>query len=152
MMSEKQGRHYEELYNRLLERGKLMHINNKKRIRIGLVLLALLPAILIIIRRLTDSDRVVFLIIWVLCMFAVSVYLIGIEYIDDSLQKTLEDVTQRDADFGELLPDSEKLHDRIHERIRERAAELIRDGYYSEPYDMVVERVESDHESEGAEQ
>lgn len=151
-MSEKQGRHYEELYNRLLERGKLMHINNKKRIRIGLVLLALLPAILIIIRWLTDSDRVVFLIIWVLCMFAVSVYLIGIEYIDDSLQKTLEDVTQRDADFGELLPDSEQLHDRIHERIRERAAELIRDGYYSEPYDMVVERVESDHESEGAEQ
>jgi len=151
-MSEKQGRHYEELYNRLLERGKLMHINNKKRIRIGLVLLALLPAILIIIRRLTDSDRVVFLIIWVLCMFAVSVYLIGIEYIDDSLQKTLEDVTQRDADFGELLPDSEELHDRIHERIRERAAELIRDGYYSEPYDMVVERVESDHESEGGQQ
>lgn len=151
-MSEKQGRHYEELYNRLLERGKLMHINNKKRIRIGLVLLALLPAILIIIRLLTDSDRVVFLIIWVLCMFAVSVYLIGIEYIDDSLQKTLEDVTQRDVDFGELIPDSEELHDRIHERIRERAVELLRDGYYSEPYDKVVERVESDHESEGEEQ
>lgn len=151
-MSEKQGRHYEELYNRLLERGEAMHINNKKRIRIGLIVLALLPVILILIRWLTDSDKIIFLIIWVLCMFAASIYLISIEFIDDSLQKTLEDVTQRDADFGELILDSEELHDRIHERIRGRAAELMRDGYYSEPYDKVVKRVESDHESEGGEQ
>ena len=134
-MSE-QDRHYEDLYSRLLERGETMHANNKKRIRIGLILLGLLPAVLIIIRLLTDSDRVVFLIIWVLCMFAICTYLISIEFIDDSLRKTLEEVTEREADFGELIPDSEAVHNRIHEHV----AELVRSGYTGRPYDEVVER------------
>ena len=134
-MSE-QDRHYEDLYSRLLERGETMHANNKKRIRIGLILLGLLPAVLIIIRLLTDSDRVVFLIIWVLCMFAICTYLISIEFIDDSLRKTLEEVTEREADFGELIPDSEAVHNRIHKHV----AELVRSGYTGRPCDKVVER------------
>lgn len=134
-MSE-QDRHYEDLYSRLLERGETMHANNKKRIRIGLILLGLLPAVLIIIRLLTDSDRVVFLIIWVLCMFAICTYLISIEFIDDSLRKTLEEVTERESDFGELIPDSEAVHNRIHKHV----AELVRSGYTGRPCDKVVER------------
>lgn len=134
-MSE-QDRHYAELYERLFEKGETMHANNKKRIRIGLILLGLLPVILIIIRLLTDSDRVVFLIIWVLCMFAICIYLVSIEFIDDSLRKTLEDVTERDTDFGELIPDSEAVHNRIHKHI----AELVRSGYTGRPCDKVVER------------
>ena len=118
--------HYEDLYNRLLERGELMHRNNKKRIRIGLVILALLPPLLIFIRWATDSDRVVFLIIWVLCMFAACIYLISIEFIDDQLQKTLSEVTEREAGFDELIPGTEQLEERIaerHERIQERRQE-----------------------------
>ena len=140
-----QDRHYEELYGRLLERGEAMHANNKKRIRAGLVVLALLPVILILIRLLTDSDRVVFLIIWVLCMFAVCTYLISIEFIDDSLRKTLEEVTEREADFGELIPDSAEVHNRIHEHVHE----LVRSGYTGRPYDKVVERtVKTESEDE----
>ena len=134
-MSE-QDRHYVELYERLLERGEAMHANNKKRIRVGLILLGLLPVILIIIRLLTDSDRVVFLIIWVLCMFAICSYLISIEFIDDSLKKTLEDVTEKEADFGVLIPDSAEVRNRIHEHV----AELVRSGYTGRPYNKVVER------------
>jgi hypothetical protein len=134
-MSE-QDRHYVELYERLLVRGEAMHANNKKRIRVGLILLGLLPVILIIIRLLTDSDRVVFLIIWVLCMFAVCIYLISIEFIDDSLGKTLEDVTEKEADFGVLIPDSAEVHNRIYEHV----AELVRSGYTGRPCNKVVER------------
>ena len=125
-MNDMQDRHYEELYNRLLERGEAMHINNKKRIRVGLIILALLPVILIFIRRATDSDRIVFLIIWVLCMFALCIYLMSIEFIDDRLQKTLEEVTEREADMGGLIIGTEQLGERIverHERIQERRQE-----------------------------
>ena len=140
-----QDRHYEELYGRLLERGEAMHANNKKRIRAGLVVLALLPVILILIRLLTDSDRVVFLIIWVLCMFAVCTYLISIEFIDDSLRKTLEEGTEREADFGELIPDSCEVHNRIHEHVHE----LVTSGYTGRAYDKVVERaVKTESEDE----
>ena len=121
-----QDRHYEELYNRLYERGETLHKNNKKRIRTGLIILALLPVILIVIRLLTDSDRVVFLIIWIFCTFVTAMYLIGIEFIDDQLEKTLEDVTEREAEFDELFIGTEQLGERIserHGRIQERRQE-----------------------------
>ena len=35
-----QEKHYEELFNRLLERGNSLHASNKKRIRIGMIFLA----------------------------------------------------------------------------------------------------------------
>ena len=115
---------YEELYNRLLERGITLHENNKKRIRIGLIFLIVFTVLMILIRLITDSDRVVFMILWVVGMFAISIYLISVEYIDDSIRKTLEDVSEREADFGELLPDSEQMRERVHSHIQERHEEI----------------------------
>ena len=111
---------YEELYNRLLERGMALHENNKKRIRAGLIFLIVFTVLMILIRLITDSDRVVFMILWVVGMFAASIYLISVEYIDDSIQKTLEDVSEREADFGVLLPDSEQVREKVQSRIQER--------------------------------
>ena len=127
MDEHRQDSRYEELYTQLLERGMDLHANNKRRIRIGLILLLLLPAILGIILKMTGSDKIVFLLIWVFCMFVICIYLITIEYIDDSVRKTLEEVTDREADFDELLVDSEKLEERIasrREELRERVRQL----------------------------
>ena len=108
-MDDRQDSRYEELYEQLLERGLDMHMHNKRRIRNGMILLLLLPVILGVILWVTGSDKIVFLIIWVICMFILSIYLITIEYIDDSVEKTLEEVTDREADFGELFPGTEQL-------------------------------------------
>ena len=115
-MDDRQDSRYEELYQQLLERGLDMHVHNKRRIRNGMILLLLLPVILGVILWVTGSDKIVFLLIWVLCMFALSIYLITIEYIDDSVEKTLEEVTDREADFGVLFPGTEQLGERISER------------------------------------
>jgi beta-lactamase regulating signal transducer with metallopeptidase domain len=120
----KQDIRYEELYNRLLERGIALHENNKKRIRAGLIFLAVFTVLMILIRYITDSDRVVFMILWVVGMFAASIYLISVEYIDDSIQKTLEEVSEREADFGELLPDSSQMRERVQSRIQEKHEEI----------------------------
>lgn len=120
----KQDIRYEELYNRLLERGVALHENNKKRIRAGLIFLAVFTVLMILIRYITDSDRVVFMILWVVGMFAASIYLISVEYIDDSIQKTLEEVSEREADFGELLPDSSQVRERVQSRIQEKHEEI----------------------------
>lgn len=137
MDHQKQDDRYEELYTNLLEYGLNVHLGNKKRIRIGLVILLLLPFILEVIRRLTDSDKIIFLLVWVFLMFALCIYLIGVEYLDDSARKILEDVTDREADFGELIPDSEmieenisKHHDKVHARIHlrhERRQQRLKD-------------------------
>ena len=50
MDKNKQDVRYEELYNRLLERGMALHENNRKRIGIGLVFLAVFTVLMILIR------------------------------------------------------------------------------------------------------
>ena len=124
----KQDIRYEELYGRLLDRGMALHENNRKRIKAGLIFLAVFTVLMILIRMITDSDRVVFMILWVIGMFAASIYLISVEYIDDSIRKTLEDVSEREADFGELLPDSTVVREMVQSRIQERQ-ELIHTHY-----------------------
>jgi len=120
----KQDIRYEELYNRLLERGMALHENNKKRIRSGLISLAVFSVLMILVRMITNSDRVVFMILWVVGMFVISIYLISVEYIDDSIRKTLEDVSDRETDFGMLLPDSEQVREKVQSRIQEKQEEL----------------------------
>lgn len=128
MEDHKQDSRYELLYTQLLERGMDMHMSNKRRIRKGIILLILLPLILGIIREVTDSDRIVFLIIWVFCMFVISIYLITVEYIDDAVQKTLADVTESETEFGGLVAGTEQLEERIserHARVRAMILEQI---------------------------
>lgn len=119
----RQNLNYEELYDRLYERGETLHRSNQKRIRIGLIFLAVFTVAMILIRWITGSDRVVFLVIWVIGMFAISIYLISIEYIDSSVQKTLEDVTERETGFDDLLPDSENVRELLQARLAERREE-----------------------------
>ena len=119
MEDHRQDRRYEELYSQLLERGLDMHVNNKKRIKVGLILLVILPVILEIIRRLTESDKIFFLIIWVFCMFITCIYLISIEYIDDSIH-----VTDREADFDELFMGTEQIGEKLSERRENRQRKL----------------------------
>ena len=122
-------RQYEELYTELLDRGDQLHSSNKRRIRRGIVFLIILPVVLDFIRWITDSDKVVFLIIWIMIMFVVSAYLISIEYLDSAIESTLKDVTDTEAEFDDLLPRPDlrrtDLHERIVARIAERRAERV---------------------------
>lgn len=124
MDKNRQDIRYEELYNRLLERGMALHTNNKKRIRVGLIFLGVFTVLMILIRLLTDSDRVVFLILWVIGMFITSIYLITVEYIDDSIEKTLDEVSEREAGFDDLIPDTDQVRKKVHSRLQEHHEEV----------------------------
>ena len=135
---------YEDLYNRLLDRGMALHESNKKRIRVGLVLLGLFTVLMILIRLITDSDRVVFMILWVVGMFIISIYLISVEYIDDSIRKTLEDVSDREADFGVLLPDSEQVRAKVQTRLQEKHEEI--QSHIQERHEEIQSHIQEKHE------
>ena len=132
---------YEALYTELLDRGDQLHEANKRRIRRGLITLIVLPVVLDFIRLVTDSDKVVFLIIWIFIMFVLSAFLISIEYLDSAIEKTLVDVTDTEADFDGLLPKPELPVSDLHERIRERINELREDK-------LAEEETEVDEEAE----
>ena len=87
---------YEDSYNWLLSFAQKVNAGNKKRMKICVVLLILLPFIIDGIRVLTDSDKIVFLLIWVVSTTLVCVYMIGLEYVNDSVQKKLDELTPRE--------------------------------------------------------
>ena len=62
-----------------------------------------LPVVLLLARRLTDSNRVAFLLIWIFCMFVLAGYLIWIAYIDDSIQKKMREALETEKQFDDLL-------------------------------------------------
>ena len=144
MDKKKQDIRYEDLYNRLLDRGMALHESNKKRIRVGLVFLGVFTVLMILIRLITNSDRVVFMILWVVGMFAISVYLISVEYIDDSIRKTLEDVSDREADFGVLLPDSEQVREKVQTRLQEKHEEI--QSHIQERHEEIQSHIQEKHE------
>ena len=110
---------YEGLYAELYERAESLHQSNKARIRRGLIGLVILPVVLLIIRTLTDSDKVVFLIIWIICMFILCAYLMMIEYLDSYIQETLSEVSDQEAEFDDLLLRPEVIQGRLRERVAE---------------------------------
>ena len=116
-MARKQNDHYGNLNAYVSE----FHEKNKKRIRNSGIVLILLPVILGLIRWFTDSDKIVFLFIWVLCMFAIGTYLISVEYMDHRVRQKLEDITGADDDLGGLLDDYDPIPEKVMEAVRTKA-------------------------------
>lgn len=107
-------------YNNLSSYAKELHEKNKKRIKISGFVLILLPIILGLIRWMTDSDKIVFLMIWVLCMFVLSVYLVSVEYLDHVLQKRIKGMSNSEEDYDSLLNGEKNIPDKVKERVRDR--------------------------------
>ena len=81
----------------LFEKSLLPMVENVHRLdqtslRVGVTWLLLLPVLLLIIRRLTGSSKITFLIIWVVGTFIISAALILIGYADHELRRFLEEV------------------------------------------------------------
>ena len=112
-MVQKQNDRYESLDKYMRE----FHEKNRKRVRTSGIVLILLPVILGLIRWFTDSDKSLFLFIWVLCMFALSAYLVSVEYMDHTVQKRMKEITGLDEDPGSLLTDHDLIPDKVIEAI-----------------------------------
>ncbi len=71
------------------------HITNRRRIRAGIRCLLIVPLIFLILLLMTGSDRIIFLVLWVISMFLIAGYLIYLEYMDFKVDKMAADVTGR---------------------------------------------------------
>ncbi len=135
---------YESLYEEMLLRSMEIHENNKKRLRAGLITLAVVPVVLVAVRALTDSDKVVFLLLWIIFMFAICSYLIGVEYLDDSIRKTLEEVTREEVEFDDLYLRPDQMQERLHEKAKERQ-ELLQE-HFEEKQELLQNKIEARQE------
>ena len=95
---------YHQLYDRLLEEVAALHKSNQHRIRVGMRALVIVTVGLLLLMFLAEGNKVFTLILWILSMFALSAYLIGVKYMDYELQKKLRDITQEEqATLGQLI-------------------------------------------------
>ncbi|MBR1440953.1 MAG: YhgE/Pip domain-containing protein, partial [Lachnospiraceae bacterium] len=109
---------YEKMYEELSEVSRQQHEKNQKRIRTGIKLLFLIPTIFLALLFLTGSNKVVFLILWILSLFILAFYLITVEYFDYQMQKT----TQKWA--GEDEAGDEETENLIGQDIERMSAQV----------------------------
>lgn len=92
------------LYGKLLMYAEQVHQANKRRIKHGLISLVVIPIVLIAILILTDSSRIVFLMIWIACMFVAAAFLLYVAYSDWALQETLSELSRDElGEFDSLI-------------------------------------------------
>lgn len=107
------------LYGKLLMYAEQLHQGNKRRIRHGLISLFVIPFVLLIVMLLTDSSRIVFLLVWIFCMFIVAAFLIFIAYFDNQLQATLNELSRCElGEFDSLINVNVKRRPLRHELRR----------------------------------
>lgn len=96
-------------YEKLLPAAEDSHLKNQRRLRSGVVWLFVLPILLLIIRNMTDSSKIAFLILWIIGMFLIAAFLVFVAYMDDELQKNLSELQTyvpgaEPEELGNLLP------------------------------------------------
>ena len=101
------------IYDYVLNYVKDAHSQNQRRIHTGMALLYLLPLLIILIVALTGSNRIVFLIIWIVAMFALAIFMIFVAFDDHQLKKVLHELEEHVPDswtdeLDGLLPVSEE--------------------------------------------
>ena len=94
---------YEEMYEKLVFYEQKIHETNQKRIRIGLKCIWIIPLIFLVLLFWTESNKVVFLILWIVSLFAIATYLILTEYADYNLQERLSEIINVEREPEALL-------------------------------------------------
>lgn len=94
---------YEQMYEMLVDYERKIHEKNQKRIRIGLKCILIIPLIFLILLFWTESNKVVFLILWIVSLFAIAAYLILVEYMDYNLQEKLNEISDGESGVDNLI-------------------------------------------------
>lgn len=108
-----------EMYDKLVGYEKIIHEQNQRRIKIGLRCIYIIPLFfLVLLMIVPDSSKIIFLVLWIVSLFAIAVYLIGVEYVDYKLQEKMNEISGGDAQNMSVSP-VVQIDDRVQE-IAER--------------------------------
>mgnify|MGYP004469793861 FL=1 len=112
-----------EMYDKLVGYEKTIHEQNQRRIKIGLRCIYFIPLFfLVLLMIVPDSSKIIFLVLWIVSLFAIAVYLIGVEYVDYKLQEKLNDISGSDTQTQSVSPvvQMDDMVQEIAERVEQR--------------------------------
>ena len=110
-----------EMYDKLVGYEKTIHEQNQKRIKIGLRCIYIIPLFfLVLLMIVPDSSKNIFLVLWIVSLFAIAVYLIGVEYVDYKLQEKMNEISGCDAQSVSPVVQIEDRVQEIAERVEQK--------------------------------
>lgn len=110
-----------EMYDKLVGYEKTIHEQNQKRIKIGLRCIYIIPLFfLVLLMIVPDSSKIFFLVLWIVSLFAIAVYLIGVEYVDYKLQEKMNEISGCDAQSVSPVVQIEDRVQEIAERVEQK--------------------------------
>ena len=110
-----------EMYDKLVGYEKTIHEQNQKRIKIGLRCIYIIPLFfLVLLMIVPDSSKLIFLVLWIVSLFVIAVYLIGVEYVDYKLQEKMNEISGCDAQSVSPVVQIEDRVQEIAERVEQR--------------------------------
>lgn len=108
------------IFNKMLEYYTESHRKNKKRIRGGMICMIVIPLIFLMLMFTMNSSKIVYLVFWIISLFALCTYLIAVEYMDYNLQERMKELgvtshKKKEAIIGPKVigQDIENLKERI---------------------------------------
>lgn len=114
------------MYQRLLGEVSDLRQSNRRRIRKGLWALVGVTVGLLALVFISQGSKVIFLLLWIVSMFGVAAYLIGVEYMDYQMQHKVGHIANmREGELSEILslPESSPKS-RLAARLRREADTL----------------------------
>lgn len=121
------------MYQRLLGEVSDLRQGNRRRIRKGLWALVGVTVGLLALVFISQGSKVIFLLLWIVSMFGVAAYLIGVEYMDYQMQHKVGHIANmREGELSEILslPESSPKS-RLAARLRREADAL--EGFETPP-------------------
>jgi hypothetical protein len=89
-----------EMYDRLLEEFSSLYQANQKRIHRGLWGMIVVLVLYLTLLFITQGEKVIILLLWIMTMFALAAYLVTIEYLNHELEKKIEHITMTEQNLG----------------------------------------------------
>ena len=111
---------YHQFYLQLLAYEEEKHKQNQQKIKMTIRFLLWVPLVFLALMFLTDSSKVIFLVLWIVSLFGIATYAIYVEYSDFELQEKIkhykesEDETDQYLIGGEIEVLEETLAEFVH--------------------------------------
>ncbi len=94
---------YEEQFKKLKAYSEEEHRNNQHKIKVGIWVNIFLPLFFLILSFINTDSKIVFLIFWIISLFAIAFYLMTVEYQDYSLQERMREFGVAEEDEQDFL-------------------------------------------------
>lgn len=104
---------FQKMYEKLMDYESSLHEINQKRIKIGLRCIYIIPLIFLVLLFITDSSKIIFLVLWIASLFGIAIYLIGVEYVDYKLQEKMNEIGGKNDIEPESLITIEQVSQKV---------------------------------------